>query len=248
MRHKKRYLLLLTATIDPKGMAFTVRQSPTRRLNDYQSALRKWCSHRDHFRRIVLCENSGYPIPNDLRNGCGNASNDFLTILQFEGNNYPRSLGKGYGEAKSIEYALGNFPEIDDYDYIVKCTGRLYVPNVLRVLKALDKGPDIACTLRKDLSFADSRLFAVRPQVIETLIQGFAEEVNDSAGIYFEHVLAKRVLQLVSKGAHFSPWAEPPYYVGISGSTGKRLDSLQARARHLVKKMLYKLSRFYTDI
>ena len=247
-RDGPRFLLLLTATIDPKGMILTARQSPVERLKDYRASLHRWLKRKNLFARIVLCENSGYPIPKDLKGEFNRVGGDLLVIFQFDGNNYPRFRGKGYGEAKIIEYVVDNFQRIDDYDYVVKCTGRLYVPNISRILKTLDKGPDIACSLTKNLHIADSRLFAARPEVMKILIQGFAEEVNDTAGVYFEHVLARRIAELVSKGYRFSPWNELPYYMGVSGSTGRQLNSVRAWTRHLAKNLLYKISKMYAEI
>lgn len=245
---ERKLLLLLTATIDPKGMILTGRQSPTARLRDYERAVASWCRHRNVFRAIVMCENSGYPLPEGFgRRGADQDSPD-VVLLQFDGNNYPRCRGKGYGEAQAIRYVMQNLHGVESYDYVVKCTGRYYVPNISGVLKALDRRPDIVCSMSKDLRAADSRLFVIRPRIARVMFEDFAAGVNDSANVFFEHVLAKWVSRLASKGYCYSPWAVLPYYVGFSGTTNQRLDSVPGRLRHLMKNMLYKVSKLYAEI
>ena len=61
------FCLILTATIDPKGMTFLARNSIQDRLNDYKNAFENWCKH-DSINKIIFIENSGYDLTffNDL--------------------------------------------------------------------------------------------------------------------------------------------------------------------------------------
>ena len=56
-----KFCIIITATIDPKGMAFTKRSSPKDRFNDYKKAFRKFCNQRE-VSNIIFIENSGYSL------------------------------------------------------------------------------------------------------------------------------------------------------------------------------------------
>ena len=53
--------LILTATIDPKGMSYTVRANIEDRLNDYKKSFNFWIN-QDKVKKIIFIENSGYDI------------------------------------------------------------------------------------------------------------------------------------------------------------------------------------------
>ena len=56
-----KFCIIITATIDPKGMAFTKRSSPKDRFNDYKKAFREFCNQRE-VSNIIFIENSGYSL------------------------------------------------------------------------------------------------------------------------------------------------------------------------------------------
>jgi hypothetical protein len=144
-----------------------------------------------------------------------------ISTFSANGDSYQR--GKGYGEAAMLERVRTDLSLSSDY--LVKCTGRLYVGNIERLLTVLRSAPDIVVRMTRDLSFADSRLFALRTSLTDRLLSGLKEGVHEMDGAYIEHALARRVLSLASEGARVAQWPAPPYYVGRSASTGQRYDS-----------------------
>ncbi len=53
--------IIITATIDPKGMVFTKRNSPEDRLNDYKKVFKEFCNQQE-VSNIIFIENSGYKL------------------------------------------------------------------------------------------------------------------------------------------------------------------------------------------
>ena len=85
-------VLLFTATIDPKGMTHLARSDPSVRENDYQISLDRWLKHVDC--PVVFCENSGHDLSR-IRRVAGVSAGRQVELLQFDGQTYPRHLGKG---------------------------------------------------------------------------------------------------------------------------------------------------------
>lgn len=243
-----KILLLLTGTIKPSGMSFLERSDPDARLQDYYSSINYWIKKKHLFNEIIFCENSGYPFLQNIPESHSKLIKENVRTIQFNGNDYNKSLGKGYGEIKIIEKAIDECEKFDEYDYVVKCTGRLYVPNIERILKSLKSGHDMISLLSRDLRYADSRVFVTKPKIMREIVKGFAEEVNDTDGIYFEHVLARRINLLASRGYHYGTFWEPPYFIGISGSTAVKYNSIVSWAVHQFKSVIYRLIRVYSYI
>ena len=58
---KKKICLILTATVDPKGMIFLERSNVKDRFNDYIQSFAKWCSN-SNINDLIFLENSGFDL------------------------------------------------------------------------------------------------------------------------------------------------------------------------------------------
>lgn len=94
-------VILLTACVNPNGMAFTKLNDQKLRLNQYKSSIKFYLENTD--KQIIVVENTGYDFSNDF---ISYVYKQRLECLTFDGNNYNKSLGKGYGESLIIDYAL----------------------------------------------------------------------------------------------------------------------------------------------
>ncbi|MGE5481386.1 MAG: hypothetical protein ACM3VX_00565 [Bacteroidota bacterium] len=235
IRGNRRVALVLTATIDPGGMRFVSRRTPEVRFMDYVRSLRKWVRTASLFQSILWIENSGHRLAEAIKNEFGNV----VQVVSFAGNNYSRDLGKGYGEALILEKAGSVLRSVGDAEYVLKCTGRLYYKNANDLVAVLRQGPDMVVRLSRDLAFADSRVFAIRLNLLETLMEGFKTEVNDCAGTFFEHVLARHVLSLAARGYRVHPFPSPPLLEGWSGSSGERIRAGLLDPRNMLRRVAY---------
>jgi len=224
----RKTLLLLTATVNPDGMPFTRRTSPRKRLRDYRRALRQW-SAEPAFDSIIFCENSGYDVSrlNAHRNGRVPVS-----FFSFRGNDYPRHLGKGFGEMNILNHAL-QAAGVDDEDLVLKVTGRYYAPNIAEVMEFIRQHQDcdVFCNLDAGGAFVHSGVFAATARFIREYLLPMQVEINDSNGLFFEHALLRAVQHAGIDGLRWEQFPNAPRIEGISGSTNRRYNPSRLRYR-----------------
>lgn len=228
-------IILLTACINPGGMPFTVVSDATQRLNQYLLALQFYLQNTSC--PIVFVDNSNMDKTPFLEYESQYGSR--LEILSFDGNKV-KTQGKGLGEMEIIEYALihSKFNLLLDKHRIVKITGRLIVRNINSLLKCdkwhLYPYKSIVCHVNSDLTFADSRIFISLGSFMNLLVKQ-RKYLNDTKGIYFEHLLCQQIKQ--QKTFTFFPFITEPHFEGISGSTGIKYEkpntSLLYKLRYL---------------
>lgn len=228
-------IILLTACINPGGMPFTVVSDATQRLNQYLLALQFYLQNTSC--PIVFVDNSNMDKTPFLEYESQYGSR--LEILSFDGNKV-KTKGKGLGEMEIIEYALihSKFNLLLDKHRIVKITGRLIVRNINSLLKCdkwhLYPYKSIVCHVNSDLTFADSRIFISLGSFMNLLVKQ-KKYLNDTKGIYFEHLLCQQIKQ--QKTFTFFPFITEPHFEGISGSTGIKYEkpntSLLYKLRYL---------------
>ena len=228
-------IILLTACINPGGMPFTVVSDATQRLNQYLLALQFYLQNTSY--PIVFVDNPNMDKSPFLEYESQYGSR--LEILSFDGNKV-KTQGKGLGEMEIIEYALihSKFNLLLDKHRIVKITGRLIVRNINSLLKCdkwhLYPYKSIVCHVNSDLTFADSRIFISLGSFMNLLVKQ-KKYLNDTKGIYFEHLLCQQIKQ--QKTFTFFPFITEPHFEGISGSTGIKYEkpntSLLYKLRYL---------------
>jgi len=159
--------LLLTATIDPKGMPNAFPSQINQREEQYSKALKYYIENLSEIQKFIFVENSGFPL-NKLSEIVINSSNDVLNKVEFISlncNNYPREFGKFYGELMLIEKALEKSAYLQEVSYFAKVTGKLKLINLIDILKELRSDYDFFCDF-KDHGWMIKRLLGnkfVRP-------------------------------------------------------------------------------------
>ena len=94
--------IIITATIDPKGMVFTKRNSPEDRLNDYKKVFREFCNQKE-VSNLIFIENSGYSL-DFFQNEKKRYLDKKIEIMSSSVNNeFSKKLGKGFGEHLSLK-------------------------------------------------------------------------------------------------------------------------------------------------
>jgi hypothetical protein len=238
---KDSLVLLLTATINPGGTPFVARADPTVRLRDYQQALTAWL-RSESLRKIVFYENSGFDI-GSLREIAQHFPRQEVEFHSFLGNDTGVSKGKGYPELLGIERVLAESDLIKDCRYIVKCTGRLTVGNAARLFERIDDdGFDIMCTLVRNFTFADSRLFIATPDFVSRYLIPQKCVIDDNKGIFLEHALAYATARGLSEQLRWLPFPILPDICGISGTSGVS-HSLGLR-RRVQEAIYYRVRRY----
>ena len=128
------YLILLTTCLDTNNCNGVQRSNLNVRLDDYKKSIDCWIKNTNYKLLIVENSDNGKYFENYEKENV-----DRVEIVTFDGNNFPRHLGKGYGEREAILYAIQNnnkFKNIKNYFII---TGRYFIYNLDIWIKQLTK-------------------------------------------------------------------------------------------------------------
>ena len=127
-------IIILTTTVNVQNKCYLHQTDPIERVSVYVNSIKQWTS--TNF-KIVVVENSGYTFPEFME------SNKFEKIT-FNESELPEAgylkgnTSKGASELFSINYAINNSRILKPGDFIIKITGRYFIPdffNVDRILK-----------------------------------------------------------------------------------------------------------------
>lgn len=220
-----RQVILLTGCVNPAGMTHTKLTDVSVRKKQYEDAI-NWYLQNTSL-PIVFCENSNTPL---------NIIDKRLEMLCFEGNK-DKEKGKGYGEMEIIEYAIKYSRFITNESIVVKITGRLLIKNINTIIflhRIFGNCKSVVCQLHSNLQFADSRIFISSASFLKDLTHQ-KENLNDSAGYYFEHLLAANL-----KGMFF-PFIIRPAIQGESGTTREKYNECSTSLKETFQYFKYQM-------
>ena len=146
-------ILLLTATITPpSGVPDLRRTSPLHRMADYRRALEFYCELPETIiTHIVFVENSGTDISPLREVVLKRHASHRVEFVTFNGLDYPSNYGRGYGEFKLMDYAVGHsdiLRSAQSHDRLWKVTGRYRVLNLPKLLKTAPAQFELYCDRR----------------------------------------------------------------------------------------------------
>ncbi|HEY5993158.1 MAG TPA: hypothetical protein VIU46_01005 [Gallionellaceae bacterium] len=214
---ERNICIVLTCTIDVCGVAFTERSDIETRHKDYQIALRKWLKNR-YVGRIVVVENSGYDLAALKQIVAEEKSGKQVEFISFFGQDFPRHLGKGYGEAQALARVASDSRLLGSSGSFIKINGRYYVPNAHRFLEQLNPDVDVMTNLSKGLTWSDSRVFGGSSKFLKDYLCPEGRRVDDSASFFFEHALACATHRAIADGLNWVLLPCTPHIDGMSGT------------------------------
>ena len=228
---RRKLYLLLTATVDVGGVN-SARNDPLERLADYDWALEQWlrCTTVDG---LVFVENSGYDVAG-LRSTAEQSGVDGRPVefLVFDGQDFPRHLGKGYGENVNLDHVLRNSELLGEDDLLLRVNGRNYVENIDAFCAAMRPTTDILCDFKEYLTWGDGRVLGGSRKFFANYVVPYGRDVDDSRGYYFEHALARAIHRGIADGLAWKPFPEPPRISGVSGTSNtSHAENLLVRER-----------------
>lgn len=230
-------ILLLTACINPNGMAYTALSNKEERESQYVNAIKFYLSNTHY--PIVFTENSGTDISHFFTDYIKSGR---MECLSFQGN-HNKDRGKGYGECEIIHYAINNSKTIhsNPKQRIAKITGRLIIRNIKTIIRwhtFLTSNQTTLCSFNSDLSFPDSR-FIIAPKEFYQVFLRNKNFINDSAGYYFEHALCYTLK--TERRYSYRPYFIKPEIIGISGSSGELYNDRALNFRSAIRYAHYAL-------
>jgi hypothetical protein len=207
------------------------------RESQYLSALRTLLSIQNPIvGGITFIENSGADLaPFHALVAEHNPHRKQVEFIGLNMNEFPRELGIGYGEFRALDKGISDSKLIASGTYLVKLTGRLIVRNLAPLLAALPEKFDMAADVEpfKDptTGWVDSRLMIFSRDFYFEKVMGLYQGVNGSQGVAIEHILYQMIRQSPGAGI-VARLPREPQWVGFSGSTGMRYDSLSMRLKY----------------
>lgn len=163
---------------------------------------------------IVFVENTNFELSSryldDIKSGR-------LEYITFKGNDFDRSLGKGYGEALIINEGYKRSEILKRHKYVVKITGRLIIRNINTILnsKLLFFSHIFRCDFRPN-DFLWSMVFVIETQKMDEIFREGLRQIDESKWVLFEHILYISMYQ--DRKTKAIPFIHSPKIEGVSGS------------------------------
>lgn len=214
-------LIFLTGCINPDGMSFTKLQNPVVRKQQYIDAINFYIKETDAL--ILFVENSGTDISGefDLLE-----LKDRLEVLTFNGNNFDKNLGKGFGEMQIIKHATEHSTLYKHCEHIIKITGRYKVLNIKSYLTGthfLDSEV-IKLDIIRSLAICESKFWICKKEFLPSFLLKYHDKLNDSEGYYFEHALLHATFDSIKKGFRYGTLIEFPRFSGVYGTDNTKFN------------------------
>jgi len=132
--------ILLTTTVKtPKHISWLKQRNSHERLNMYIKKINKWLNNTNF--NIVVIENSGYNFA-EYYNNLDEKFKNRIEFISYSYDNIPlnekefldKKEAKGQHELHAINYAYDKSNFIKKSDYIIKITGRYFIPDLENIL------------------------------------------------------------------------------------------------------------------
>jgi len=222
-----RTCIALTATVTPPASVPSLALRDQRlRLRHYRRAVNWWArSAEKHSIPVFVFENSE---SGDRMSEFRRVRDGLVTILNVEPPEPDAVLrGKGAGEAEILHRAAS---VLEDFDYIVKCTGRLRVLNWFSVVaSSLQAAPAPAYVKwGEDRSRVDTRFLVATPRFLHDWMGRALSLVDEKAGCDLEQATAQIFSKPNGGMTVAESFARLPIIRGQSASTGTRYRGYRA--------------------
>ena len=229
--------ILLTATIIPNSV-YTEYLDINKRKKDYINSI----NYYKKFSTVYFIENSGYSISDDI---------DFprdiniIYITIFNNNSGDWERGKGYQEFRMIDEFVNTFLKENTF---IKITGRYIFNNFDILYKQIIKSKKINLNivlidLYEKLGKCNSQIFYISKKNYLKYINGCYLDMNDSEGIWAEHVIYNRIKGMDS----YYRFDRLPITKVISGSSAKkyRINLLRIILSNLIRSLSNRKTLIY---
>ena len=132
--------IILTTTVHVQNKTNLFQVNKDERIKVYINSIIQWLEKTNFY--IVVIENTGYDYP-ELQEYKRKYKNRFKILSFKEDENVQAEYlkyddSKGSGELFSINYAYYNSEIIQKSDFIIKVTGRFYIPDLENYLNSVD--------------------------------------------------------------------------------------------------------------
>lgn len=242
---KNNIVLLVPCTVDAAGVANTQRSNIDDRIADIEISINNWIK-LDIFSKILIVENSGY-------NGCifkkiqeKYKNHVEIEILIYDGQDFDRKLGKGYGWYHSIKTGIENSYLGKSGNIFTIVPGRYFIPNAKKILTKLSSS--MMCNINNNLTFAFSPISVYPRDFIVNYWLPECKKSDESIGMPMEKYQARAVLRAIADGYEWELPAEDPVLYAISGTSNMPymrgfVHTMVLRYYSYLKKFVFEFKR-----
>lgn len=232
-------LVFITATINCGQTPHVQRRDPIERANDYLVAFRSWMSVECDA-DIIFCENSAADLSSFREAAEEHKGQTNVRLISFDGNFGAQEKGKGYGEIEMLRYSFETMPELKDYRYIIKVSGRYRIVNSIEIIRRIrEMSADLICDIHANLSYGDTKTVAFTPHVALSHLIPYQNELDEARGVIIEHLMARCLHRTLLAGGSWAPLPCTPISDGISGSwNAPQRDTPSHRIKQGIKRRL----------
>ena len=243
--------LILTASIDIKGMPRATPTLPEQRQEDYIKSLKYYLTNHPLVRKLIFIENSGWDLSQIKEVTKNNPHQKQVEFISLNCNDFPRQYGKGFGECLLIEKGLEQSTLFQDVTHIAKITGRIYLENLTEVLLSIKKPFDCFCDY-KDQGYklrrlwgqktagphCDTRFLIFSKQFYSQQIKPLhiRHQQQESGGFCIEAEFYRAIKKAEANSKVISRFSVEPKFSGVAGHFGgKDYDSNLEKTKYQIR-------------
>lgn len=243
---EQELVLLLTATINIKGMPNAYPTVPEQRQEDYYNSLKYYINFHPRIKKILFVENSGWPLDRLQETTQENPHNKQIEFISLDANDFPRDFGKGYGETLLIEQGILKSALVKESSYIAKITGRIYLLNMTDILERVKSPFECLCDFKWPIwqqlqnkqnnpSYADTRFLVFSKCFYESYLQPMHK--NHQQGCFYSEHQYYQAINLASQSANVCKrFPVEPKFSGIAGHfEGKDYNSRSEQLKYAIR-------------
>lgn len=246
------FALVLTASIDIKGMPKAYPTVAEQRQEDYYNSLQYYVQNHPKIQKLIFIENSGWPLDRVKQAVENNPYDKKIEFISLNCNDFPRKLGKGYGECLLIEEGLTQSNLIKTVTHFAKITGRIYLKNITQVLTSLQEPFDCLCDYKdqgwrlrrllgqKDVGpHCDTRFLVFSQEFYQKIIKPLHQKHKDGT-VFYCFYIETQFYEAIKKSEDtyrvITRFKVEPDFRGIAGHWGgKNYGSLTERSKFFVR-------------
>lgn len=141
-------------------------------------------------------------------------------------------MGRSYGELDILRTALNRSALLAQAGIFAKVTGRVFIPNVDAIIRAVAPDCDIVGRLSHNLTWLETVFVLFRKDLFAQKLLPYAlEHIDSERRLHIEHALASACLRSIADGARWYPLPAEPRIHGLRGLDGQPYPSGLLRAR-----------------
>jgi hypothetical protein len=243
--------LILTASIDIKGMPKATPTIPEQRQEEYFNSLKYYVNNHPLIRKIIFIENSGWDLSRVREAARNNPHRKEIELISLNCNDFPRRYGKGFGECLLIEKGLEQSTILPTVTHFAKITGRIYLENLTKLVLSIDRPFDCFCDY-KDRGYkirklwgekhvgphCDTRFLIFSTKFYQEHIKPLhiKHQQKELRGFCIEAEFYQAIKQRETQSRVISRLTIEPKFSGVAGHFGgKNYDSILEKTKYQIR-------------